>query len=994
MANQKLPQFLTDAPITQLMNWIRYDAKTDKTMLPPTVIVDPAQNCLVPNGDKALPRQGSQIKFQGANPPLNVGSIGKNTKFKNFFGVEMDVKAYRATLVGEQVLVLFNNEYVPITITPNLSLNGEDKIYFTTYTDSTLDLNQEKRIPRLLWVNGYEHTDGTGRVFSWTGGITNIATIAANVITCPVGLTWRQLGFTTWFPTTTEIHVTINGVEYFSTNGLATLAYNTLVGTFTVGEKVTDTTSGAHAKIVADSGTVLTLENVVGVFTSGDSLLGDISGATATAGTYTPSELDTDTLTLNASPTAVAGDVVSASVEVDTLVASMDHVKQNKNYAYYGNFNIRQWWMSNQFGRPSTTRLTSSNATQDDLVIDGLTNYTGTGAHTYKLLITSVTPATEDRIYNGTGPNNSNWVYDPITYAGSGTNNYRIVIAADVIVTFAGGVTPAFQTGEIIVGNVDGTRFKVVDLTGAGAIYVQYISGNMANGQTFTGLASGTTSPNMVASKFQNGAFPYRNGVLVTGIDGSQLPSGLLQFSVAGNQFSNPAGIDNLNFNITQIGQGEIGDEWIFEVQKQQPDKFTWQKDNEPVQGPFNLESDPQNPFEIEDGILVYWVSKFDHSIGDYWIIQVNQTIIRPWANFYYTLDVTSQNSLRRPGEGWVYTLPSTFWTSDTFEDSIYINTWNGDWGYTTPTLSADLLSEDITLTPLKQVVSSRALYPYLTGHNRNDLIYIDENKNLISMGRKVLMEKVQSYTMTDDVLNKFQQLSWTDGSIIYQDNSINLTSPNENTMMVFNERRQYWQPPQIIPNLGLLTIIDTDLYVHSYLDTGTRKLNDPDAIGDDGSEYEVILRNSTYDHGNRWMKKEANMAFLEGRIFKELPPGVMKLAVYFDPEGCSGISEEEVVPKFCCDDTNNGNIGGSNEGHHEIGGDVTHRCDYFRYQMIKLQAPAFYFSSMEFRCRTTVHKYEILSMGINLMESKFNNKEGRPPANLDDLLPLNAPNP
>ncbi len=317
----------------------------------------------------------------------------------------------------------------------------------------------------------------------------------------------------------------------------------------------------------------------------------------------------------------------------------------------------------------------------------------------------------------------------------------------------------------------------------------------------------------------------------------------------------------------------------------------------------------------------------------------------------------------------------------------MYVNTSNGEWGYSSPTLSANLLSEDISFTPLKQTVSSKVLYPYLTGHNRNDLLFVDENKNLTSLGRLQLIERVQMNDMSDFIRNAFRDASFIDGSIIFQDDKTWITSPEDNTMFCFDERTKYWQPPQVIPNLGLLTIIGTNLYVHAELNTATRSLNDATADGDDGVEYEVVIRSSTYDHGNRWNKKTANMAFWEGYV-SEAPP--MKMNVYFDVDGCSGIETADVTPVFCTDVVNNGNFGGGQDGGHEHGGDITLRTNYARYQFAKLKVHHFYFSSLEMTCRATKHPYELLSMGINLAQSKYNNKEYRSPESaLENLLPI-----
>lgn len=926
MAKNYLPQILTDAPVDQLMNWRGFSAKQDKTMLPPTWLVSPSQNCLVPNGDKVIPRFGSQIKFQGENPVIDdEGIIGGYVKYKNFAGIEMDVKAYRDATAGEQVLVLFNGVYVPITKMPNTALNGTGRIYFATYTDTNLDLSKNKRIPRLCWVNGYATSDAVpkGKVFSWTGGIAQINTIVANVITLPVGQTWRKFGFTEYFPTTTRIYVTINGVEFYSTS---------------------------------------------------------------------VAELDTNTLTLNAAPTAVAGDIVTSAIEVDDLVAPLQMLKMSKNYMYYGSEKLRQWYMSNQFGRPFTIQKIQSNATQDDLTINSTSDYPNVGKNTYKILINSITPAINSQRYVGTG---NPCFFDTSGYSASGNHVYKMLVTASQLLTGKSSTySGTFINGEIVVGTTSGATgiiFQDDPITPNLVAGLKPLTGQFIINETITGQSS-AASIDLFAVQEATWVSFYKDTVLLTGFTwfGGVVNNSMYQLSLNGQAIATPNPfvlVDGLTINFTGLLQMNLGDYVELIIQTGLPDTFVWQKNNGALSSPANVST---SPTLITDGIYVQWAATTGHIVGDFWIIEANQKVTRPWADFYYTLDFNTQQSARRPGEGYVYDIPSPFWTMDTFEDSMYLNTSDGNWGYTNPTLSADLKSEDISFVPLKQVGSSKVLYPYLTGHSRNDLIYIDENRNLQSLGRKMLIEKVQAATMSNDVLNKFQSLSFLNGSILFQDNNINITSPEDNTMMIWNERKSYWQPPQFIPNLGLLTNISNDLYVHSTLDTATRKLNDPDAIGDDGVEYEVIIRNSTYDHGNRWNKKSANMGFWEGYVFKELPAGSMKMNLYLDPDGCAGIKRTDIVPMFCCEATNQGNFGGGNDGNHEFGGAETHKTDYARYQWDKLGVVDFYFSSIEFTCRTKEHTYEILSMGINLAQSKINNKEYRPAeSDIDSFMPL-----
>ena len=90
---------------------------------------------------------------------------------------------------------------------------------------------------------------------------------------------------TGWINRTDWTNVHLGGVE---------ITYDNLVGTFTVGETITEATSGNTGVIVSDSGTVLILSDVTnpGVFTDDREITGGTSGATADVDGDT---IDTDT---------------------------------------------------------------------------------------------------------------------------------------------------------------------------------------------------------------------------------------------------------------------------------------------------------------------------------------------------------------------------------------------------------------------------------------------------------------------------------------------------------------------------------------------------------------------------------------------------------------------------------------------------------------------------------------------------------------------------
>lgn len=686
-----------------------------------------------------------------------------------------------------------------------------------------------------------------------------------------------------------------------------------------------------------------------------------------------PTDLDTNSIEITGGTTGItAGEIATSQIEVDELPIPFDINKQSQGYMFYGNEDYQSLYQSNAYGRPSLARINGAQAAQNDLIISDATDYTGTGRHIYKITISSTTPAKDTQRFVGTGSNSS--YFDSSGYNASGTRRYRISIISDITLTPT-GPTPALVVGEYIIGNTSGAIVKVADLSGIGAFSGTVISGIPVVGETFTGQQSGTTTTAIVSIAYFNSAYYYRQigntttWTQITGIVG-MLPSGALQFPNAGTYTLN----DGLTFEVPQAGSNFTGDYYELEIQTEAPDEFVWQKDTGPVSAPIAITGSDQ---AIDDGLVIKFVEPLGHSVGNYWTIEVNQKIDRAWANFYYSIDIQTQNSVRRPGEGYIYKLPSNFWTMGTLEDSLLINGNYGEWGYISSILSADLLSEEIKYTPLKTAGANKVLYPYLMGNSQNDLLFINENHQLTSIGRIQLTEKLQLDYLSDAVRNAFNEASFVDGSFEYQDKKIWITSPNDFIMFCYDDAMNYWQPPQVIPDNALLTTIGNSLATHSSSQNVTNILNDKTAIGDNGAKYMVSVKTGASSFGDRWLQKSCNETFWEAYLYTK--PERMDFSVYFDLDDPSRIKTHQIQPVPGRANISSAVFGGGNMGNHSFGSDEFTDPEYFRELYTKLGVQTFYFAALGFTCEDKIHDYELLSLGINAVESTAGNKQWIP---------------
>ena len=374
----------------------------------------------------------------------------------------------------------------------------------------------------------------------------------------------------------------------------------------------------------------------------------------------------------------------------------------------------------------------------------------------------------------------------------------------------------------------------------------------------------------------------------------------------------------------------------------------------------------------IDLGISITFANLVGHSQGDTFTITAYPLVDRAWREFYYNLPI------RKPGEGYKYRLPSNFWTMDTQEESMYINGSYGEWGFVSTVLSADLQSEDVSYTPLKQVGASKVLYPYLTGHINDDLIFISVSKNLDTLGRKIYMEKPQTTYWSEDVKLDFEASSFAGGRIKYVDKKVYISSPENGIMHCYDTHQEYWQPPKTFPEVGILSVFGNDLICHSNVRNQSYSLF-TNTSGDNGFNYDVVIRTPYTSLGDKWSIKNSSMSFIEGYI--EGAPPLLHTA-YLGVNGCSKILEHPVSPILCITPSR-APLGDGFIGSHPLGSDLSITGNYFQ-EIFKGYSPVleWYLLGIEISCSTKTHSYAILSLGMNAIWSNKGNNTLVNPSN------------
>ena len=681
----------------------------------------------------------------------------------------------------------------------------------------------------------------------------------------------------------------------------------------------------------------------------------------------------TDTLTLASTTGIAANDVAFAKIEEDTAPIAFDICRQNKNYMFYGNWKSRQLYMSNAFNRPASAVLTNSQAAQNDLVVSN-SAYIGTGSHVYRVTIDSINPDVNEQSFSGnSGLNDARFgtsgysaLPQPIP------NVYKVTVVANFTINSVDDVDPV--PGAILRGGTSNAlgRFVATAVGNAGGTRHLYgvvmISGVFLEGETINTFDGSATPIAITATElyYQDWVQYFKNNTptslsysiwsqLTVPIDVS-VASGVIDLT------------DDLSIQFANQSGHYIGDFWQLTINQGGADTFKWQKDGAiPGDTLEPITANQAVPQVIEDGLSITFTKKTGHSVGDFWDITVDQSITEAWYNFYYRLPV------RRPGEGYVFQLPSNFWTMAPQEEEMYVNDAYGQWSYISTELSADLQSESVRLTPLKKASTSKVIFPYMIDYLDNDIIYVTENKTLDMIGRREFLELPQIGYLSEPVSLDFEEATFENGSMKYFSKMLFITSPNESAMFVYSNRAdtKYWQPPQIYAENGILSIVENTLISHSNLRNQT--FNMFTGSDDNGSAFTVRIRTPYNSYGDRWKVKNSSNSFIEGYITGNPP---LKHTVYLGVNGCGGILTHDVEPIVCIS-PDRAPLGEGSLGSHSLGSDRFNQDSHF-YELSKKYEPimSYRFVSLELECTTKKHSYSILAMGLNAVSSNLGNND------------------
>lgn len=954
------PGPLLDKPVQPFNNFNGYFHKKDRTLLPLNVLTFPTINVFMPDGDKIVPRLGEKI-FEQDNERQNSGMIGHFKKYKNVAGVEMEMRVWNdnsMTLTG-----------ISGVFSPGANITGA-----SSGATAQIDKVQGSKITFSNLVGTFTG----GETVNSIGGLGVISVYKGDVIEVSIDDVFVQIT-----PNINTLEKGVNNLpdelstliyyfdQWVDTNLDPSLSINTNRAIWVMGlNKIRSWTGG-----IANIGTIVvntSIETEDGLTWASKGFPSPANGGSnkivVNGVSYTiTGGWDTDTLTLSSTSGMTSGDLAFSGIQEITPSTltnfTFDVISCFKNYPCYGDWNLQKFAMANNFNRPASESITSSQAVQNDLVLDD-SPYTGSGRHVYRVTIDSVNPNIEEQTFYGGGLNDAQ--FNTSAYSGTpgATNFYNINYLADflLLVPTAGG---AWANGETVTGGTSNAQGIVVTsfIVGGNTTYgIKMVTGNgFKNGENITGSATVAIVKVPTQAQFQDWIQYSKNNVVVN------IDSGSGSMAIAPLQSASPITLsDGLTIRFGNFQGHTPGDSIQLIKNDGGADTFQWQIDGAtPVATFVPITGSSQS---LSDGISITFTSPTGHAVGDYWDITVDQNIggntDNAYANFYYGIP-------RKPGEGYIGQLPANFWAMKPQEGNMYINDASGKWGYLETKLSADLQSETIEYVPLKQASRNKVLYPYLLGYKDNDIAYITEDKNLDFIGRKELIELPQVSHLSDPVRFDFLAASFRNGTMEFNSLRLYITSPENLLMFCWDVSQNYWQPPQLIPENCILSEIGQNLISHSNIRniTNTLFVNK----NDNGSAFPIRIRTGYHTFGERWQKDKASMMFIEG--YMDGNPS-LTARVFQDVNGCSGIVQSLVEPVYCRV-SDQAPLGFGSYGSHSYGSDEGGELiPYFWWIGVGQSPFEFYMAALDLECNSKDPTFEIVSMGLNAVAAETNNSK------------------
>lgn len=530
-----------------------------------------------------------------------------------------------------------------------------------------------------------------------------------------------------------------------------------------------------------------------------------------------------------------------------------------------------------------------------------------TGTTTDKYTLTIDSVAPNSITFDGYGSNAVRW--DTSGYSGTGNNTYKLVIYH----------RKAPTTGYLLE-----------------MYYVVYKNGD--------------------AASFASGPLQGPTGSPV-GFGGTIAIGDGLEFQIEEAAIGYTVGYDTAGAVYTGILGS--GDSWTVDIGEY--DTFSWslngerQADNVPITG---------SSQSLSQGVTVEFSKRTGHKQEDTWTTIGYHKVTNGWC------DLTFSQPVRYAGEGFKISLDTNGWTMQPQEKAMYINGQGGEWYEVNVQLSADLLSETLSVTRLKTEPKNKSIYPYTIGYMKNYFISVSQDKTFDILGRQKFLELPQAKSLSDEIRYDFTTSDWEDATISYQDRKVFFTLPKDGTVLIYDEYKQYWHAPmKFARRISAVSYIDGKICGHSYERNETYELftNSKSDLTEFPINTRIVF--PYYDFGKRYSLKATSAFACDG--YMEGIPNI-EWKINFGVGGCDGVKTSTIDPIPCLP-LDTASLGKSSLGFHGLGNSPTDVIPHFKYGWT-FDDERYYLRNIELSSNALEQRWSITSIGTNVSTGNLNN--------------------
>jgi len=330
--------------------------------------------------------------------------------------------------------------------------------------------------------------------------------------------------------------------------------------------------------------------------------------------------------------------------------------------------------------------------------------------------------------------------------------------------------------------------------------------------------------------------------------------------------------------------------------------------------------------------------------------------------------DFAYTSPVRLPTEGWKMTFDS--YVTGFIQDGEFMRISGGfSNNYrVSRNMTSDGTGETFKITKIpngsgQAPVSSRGIIPV-----KNGIVYITNDKTIDWVNSLTQLNTPSTLPISDPIKNDLDNYDFTNVSGKFYSNSLFVTFPVENIVLIYDFDKSLWQPPQTIPVSGF-SVIDGNLYGHSNNCNETYKLFD--GYNDNGLAIEHVASYAYRNYGTRTDYKEYDEYYTEAYMNSV---SELEIEHNYEIDGAESsttknLSGADEGLKFSASQV--GGLGSNPLGNSPLGGTSEEDVDLNKYRVIHdLLAVNFFEHNVTFKSDVLGARWQIVSHGGNVRPS------------------------